>query len=145
MLRLVGGRRADAEDLVQETWIRAAEGLVGFRWQAAFSTWLCSIGIHVTRDHLRQRSRDRCVAWPDGIDPPAPRVPEGERIDLERAIAVLPDGYRAVLVLHDVEGLRHDEIGARLGIAPGTSKSQLHWARRALRELLAPAKEENHA
>jgi RNA polymerase sigma-70 factor (ECF subfamily) len=66
----------------------------------------------------------------------------GERIDLERAIAALPDGYRAVLVLHDIEGMQHEEIGATLEISSGTSKSQLHRARRALRALLAPADEE---
>ena len=144
VLRVLGGRRPDAEDAVQETWLRAAEHLGRFRWEAAFPTWLCGIGLNVARDALRARSRDRAVEWEDGMDPPAPAPPDGERIDLERAIALLPDGYRAVVVLHDVEGLKHEEIARTLGISAGTSKSQLHWARKALRGLLAPAKEENH-
>ena len=60
-------------------------------------------------------------------------------LDLERAVASLPDGYRTVLILHDVEGLTHDEIAGMLEIEPGTSKSQLFHARRALRERLRPA------
>ena len=64
-----------------------------------------------------------------------------ERIDLERALGQLPAGYREVLILHDVEGLTHNEIGSRLGIAEGTSKSQLFFARKAMRRLLAPMEE----
>jgi RNA polymerase sigma-70 factor (ECF subfamily) len=71
-------------------------------------------------------------------------VPLGTRIDLERAIALLAPGYRAVLLLHDVEGYTHEEIGGMLDIAPGTSKAQLHHARRAMRALLEPTKERTH-
>ena len=78
----------------------------------------------------------------DAESAPEPRRPPpavGERIDLERALAHLPAGYRAVLVLHDVEGYTHEEIAAMLGVVPGTSKSQLSCARRAMRNLLDPA------
>lgn len=143
--RLLGGSRHDAEDAVQETWIRAVRGLEGFRWDAAFSTWLCGIGIRVGRDALRRRCRSREDLWDEGFDPPLPETPLGERIDLERGIALLPDGYRAVLVLFDIEGLRHEDIAERLEISVGTSKSQLHRARRMLRSLLTPATERNHA
>jgi RNA polymerase sigma-70 factor (ECF subfamily) len=68
-------------------------------------------------------------------------VASEERIDLERALALLPSGYRTVLILHDLEGCTHDEIGERLGIAAGTSKSQLSHARRAVRALLDPETE----
>lgn len=141
VLRIVGGGHADAEDVVQETWIRAVERLDGFRWEAAFATWLTGIGLNVARTLLRRRGR-----WevPEGDDTPEPWSPpprQAERMDLERAIASLPAGYRAVLVLHDVEGFTHEEIGDQLGISPGTSKSQLSHARRAMRRLLGPAEE----
>jgi RNA polymerase sigma-70 factor, ECF subfamily len=145
VLRIVGGCEADAHDVVQETWMRATARLDGFRREAAFGTWLTGIGLNVARGLLRREGRwDGLEAAPEPWSPPAPT---GERIDLERAIALLPAGYRAVLVLHDVEGLTHEEIGERLGIAAGTSKSQLSHARRAMRRLLEPSTErmEGHA
>lgn len=137
VLRLLGGDEHDAEDAVQETWVRAVAGLGGYRGDGAFGTWLGGIGIHVAQDQRRRRRRGREDGWDEGFEVPAPELPLGERLDLERAIALLPDGYRTVLVLHDVEGLPHEEIAARLGIGTGTSKSQLHRARRALRDWLA--------
>jgi len=138
--RLVGGELADAEDVVQETWLRAVQSLDRFRWEAAFATWLAGIGLNVTRDWMRRRGRSLETAWNDaGVDAPIREVPHGERIDLERAIAALPDGARTVLVLHDIEGWPHETIAERLGITTGTSKSQLHRARRALRTWLTPA------
>jgi RNA polymerase sigma-70 factor (ECF subfamily) len=138
VLRLLGGDPRDAEDALQDTWVRAIEGLERFRWQAAFPTWLHSIAVHVSQDALRRRQRGREDPWDDSVDPPQPEPPIGERLDLERAIALLPDGSRLVLVLHDVEGQPHEAIATQLGISIGTSKSQLHRARRALRTLLAP-------
>jgi RNA polymerase sigma factor (sigma-70 family) len=141
VLRIMAGGEADAEDVVQETWIRAVERLGGFRWEAAFGTWLTGIGLNVARGILRRRGRWE-VSGGDGTPEPwSPPPPQAERMDLERAIAALPAGYRAVLVLHDVEGFTHEEIGEQLGIAPGTSKSQLSHARRAVRRLLGPAEE----
>lgn len=138
VLRIVGGSEHDAEDVVQETWIRATEALGAFRWESAFSTWLTGIGLNVARTLLRRQGRWE-LPMDDGTPEPwRPPAPHGERIDLERAIALLPPGYRAVLVLFDVEGYSHDEIAERLGIAPGTSKSQLSHARKALRRLLDP-------
>lgn len=138
VLRLMGGSEHDAEDVVQETWIRATQRLGDFRWEAAFGTWLTGIGLNVARGILRRRGR-----WEGDAEeaPEAWRPPpaHGERIDLERALALLPAGYRTVLVLHDVEGFTHDEIAAMLGVVPGTSKSQLSNARRAMRRLLEPA------
>jgi RNA polymerase sigma-70 factor, ECF subfamily len=140
-LRLLGGDAHAAEDAVQETWVRAVRGLPRFRGDAALSTWLHSIGLHVSHDLLRRRRRNREDVWDEHFDPPVPALPIGERIDLERAIALLPDGYRMALVLHDVEGMTHEDIAGQLGVTVGTSKSQLHRARRALRALLAPAVE----
>jgi len=137
VLRLLGGVEADAEDVVQEAWIRATDRLDSFRWEASFGSWLSAIGLNVARELLRKRTRRREDEW-DGeseVAPPRP-LERLEPVDLERALARLPDGYRTVLVLHDVEGFRHDEIAEQLGIAPGTSKSQLFHARRAMRVLL---------
>ena len=141
--RLAAGSVHEAEDLVQETWIRATEALERFRWDAAFSTWLISIGVNVARDALRRRGRRLEDEWKDGVELAAPPQPHGDRVDLERAIATLPDGARTVLVLHDIEGWTHESIAERLEISVGTSKSQLHRARRTLRTWLA-AEPEGH-
>jgi RNA polymerase sigma-70 factor (ECF subfamily) len=129
-------RRADAEDASQEAWLRAVRGLNTFRQESSFATWLTGIGIRCALEILRKRS-------PAVVDPrewSIASVPD-LTLDLERAIAALPDGYRAVLVLHDIEGCTHDEIGALLEIEPGTSKSQLFHARRAMRLRLQPVSE----
>lgn len=143
-LRLSGGNEADAEDVVQETWVRACDRLAGFRWESAFSTWLCGIGLNVAREFIRRRSRSPIDASDDPPDVPARRVNLDERVDLEAAVASLPDGARVVLVLHDIEGMKHGEIAERLDISEGTSKSQLHDARRALRAALGTEQEKNN-
>lgn len=144
VLRIVGGSEHDAEDVVQEAWIRATEKLADFRWEAAFSTWLTGIGLNVARGLLRKRGRWGEVDLEAAGEPWRPPPMDGERIDLERALAILPAGYRTVLVLHDVEGYTHEEIGALLGVAPGTSKSQLFNARKSLRKVLEPQKGKTH-
>ena len=149
-LRLLGGDVREAEDVTQETWLRAIGALERFRWEAAFGTWLGRIAVHVAKDALRRRGRGREDLWDPELEfettGPIPAQSAAERlatrIDLERAIALLPDGYRAVLVLHDVEGWPHESIASELDISVGTSKSQLHRARRSLRALLVPAAEE---
>lgn len=143
--RLAAGSVHEAEDLVQETWIRAVDALARFRWDAAFSTWLIAIGVNVARDALRRRGRRLEDGWQDGTDLAVPPHPHGDRVDLERAIHALPDGARTVLVLHDIEGWPHESIAERLEISVGTSKSQLHRARRALRTWLSAAPESNRA
>lgn len=140
VLRLVEGVEEDAEDVVQETWLKAAERLGSFRWEAAFASWLTAIGINVARETLRGRGRRREVDLPEDHERlrtsgPAP-LAALDPVDLERAIRALPEGYRTVLLLHDVEGYRHEEIAERLGVTAGTSKSQLFHARRALRAAL---------
>src|SRR6202023_248903 len=92
------------------------------------------------RGFPRPGSRDVASAGTRAADPGSPRSQGPERIDLERAIRELPDGYREVFILHDVEGLTHQEIGGQLGIDAGTSKSQLSRARRALRAYWAGGK-----
>ncbi|MCP4545136.1 MAG: RNA polymerase sigma factor [bacterium] len=144
VLRITGGSRHEAEDVVQETWVRACSRLPSFRGESVFSTWLFAVGVNVSRDRLRQRSR--CTLF-DLDENALPLVQPGQirdRIDLERAIALLPDGYRLVLVLHDIEGWKHREIAEELDISEGTSKSQLYNARRTLRKILRPAGDGDH-
>lgn len=127
------GRDAGLDDVVQETWIRAARGLAGFRWESRLGTWLAGIVINLCRETLRERRHER----PAELETqPDRQFSEGERIDLERAVDGLADGYREVLVLHDVYGYTHEQIGELLGVEVGTSKSQLFRARRAVRERL---------
>jgi RNA polymerase sigma-70 factor (ECF subfamily) len=135
VLRLVGGNTAEAEDITQETWLRAARGLENFQWRSSLRSWLIGIALNRVREMARRKGRELTTVGvefeiPDGVRDP------GQRIDLERALELLPPGFRTVLVLHDVEGFTHREIGERLGITDGTSKSQLHGARRAMRRLL---------
>ena len=137
VLRIMGGDELEAEDVVQDTWIRATRNLAGFRWESKFGTWLTGIGLNLCRNRLRTSGR-----WTDlhsdslGSGRADPR---DFRIDLERAISLLPPGHRTVLVLHDIEGFKHSEIADRLGVSEGTSKSQLWHARRAMRRLLDAA------
>jgi RNA polymerase sigma-70 factor (ECF subfamily) len=144
VLRMLGGAEAESEDVVQETWIRAADRLSGFRWESQFATWLTGISVNLCRDRLRRDARRQELQPLDGVELHVRAGRHEDRIDLERAIALLPAGYREVLILHDVEGFTHGEIGERLGIAEGTSKSQLFFARRAMRSLLAPAREREY-
>ena len=133
--RVLGASRGDAEDVVQDTWLRAYPALVTFRNESSFSTWLCSVGLRAALDSMRKGKRhvaDALFEEDSYTDPPR----TDERMDLEKAIAALAPGYRMVLVLHDVEGFTHEEIALQLGIAPGTSKAQLFKARRVMRALL---------
>lgn len=136
VLRTLGGNEADGEDVVQETWIRAAENLDGFRWEGSLRSWLSGIAMNLCRNLFRRRNRGWLVVREDLH--PAPRGdPEG-RIDVEEALRLLADGYRTVLLLHDLEGYKHREIAEMLGTSVGTSKSQLFHARRALAQLIEP-------
>jgi RNA polymerase sigma-70 factor (ECF subfamily) len=137
VLRVMGGDELEAEDVVQDTWIRVCRNLVDFRWESKFETWLTGIGLNLCRNRLRSSGR-----WTELCEAALGTVAEGpreSRIDLERAISLLPPGCRTVLVLHDIEGFKHAEIAERLGVTAGTSKSQLFSARRAMRRLLDPA------
>ena len=138
-LRLTGDAAA-AEERTQDAFVRAWERLGTFRGESAFGTWLHRLAVNVVLMEQRgRRRRERRVA-PASDDPVFERaaaVPAGaERLDLERAIALLPAGARAVFVLFDVEGYSHEEIAGMCGIAVGTSKAQLFRARRLLREML---------
>ena len=131
--RLTGGDRGEAEDLVQESWVRALTALQSFRGQSALRSWLCGVLVNVRRGRIR--TEWRVVDAPD-VEPIVERSDADDAIDLERAIASLPEGARDVYVLHDVQGYTHKEIADLLGIVEGTSKSQLNRARSLLRSSL---------
>lgn len=136
-LHLLGGGRWEAEEAVQETWLRAARGLSGFEWRSSLRTWLTGILIRCARERGRRGALDAEPFQETSGSADDPRLRATvERVAVERALASLPPGYREVLVLHDLKGYTHGEIGRLLGIQPGTSKSQLHHARRALRASL---------
>jgi RNA polymerase sigma-70 factor, ECF subfamily len=127
-----------AEESTQEAFVHAWEHLAAFRGESPFEHWICRIAVNTSLVSLRtRRRRGSWEALTDGVDHhPAASEKYGARIDLENAIAGLPPQARAVLVLHDIEGYHHEEIGTLMNIAPGTSKAQLHRARRLLREAL---------
>jgi RNA polymerase sigma-70 factor (ECF subfamily) len=138
ILRLVGMDRGRAEELTQDAFVRAWQKLSSFRHESAFSTWLYRLGVNVALMDLRGR-RDMKEADVDELDlAVGGDVPfcAGERGDIERAVSKLPPRARAVLVLHDVEGWKHEEIARELGMAVGSSKAQLHRARGLLRRTL---------
>jgi RNA polymerase sigma-70 factor (ECF subfamily) len=139
--RFIGTSDPEVPDLVQEVWSRAIDALPRFAWRSGLRTWLLGIAVNRCREHIRQRMADRASSQSDGLfrDPQADGVSlaAADRVDLERAVAALPAGYREVVVLHDIQGYTHDEIADILGVTTGTSKSQLSRARRALRAALA--------
>ena len=136
--RLAGYDHARAEDLTQEAFVRAWQKLPGFRHESAFGTWLYRLAVNVALMDIRARGADPVSMRDDERLPDPGQLPfcAAEREELQRAIGQLPPRARAVLVLHDIEGWRHDEIGHALGMAAGTSKAQLHRARSLLRKLL---------
>jgi RNA polymerase sigma-70 factor (ECF subfamily) len=135
--RLCGGSRGEAAEVVQETWLRALGALPSFRWKSSLRTWLCAIALNCRREQARHDARHQPLSVIEGtaVTPPVD-VRAVDAVALERALAALPEGYREVLLLHDLEGYSHEEIARHFGIVEGTSKSQLHRARRALREAL---------
>nr|WP_271679445.1 sigma-70 family RNA polymerase sigma factor [Thermomonas mangrovi] len=136
--RLVGQAGARAEDLVQEAFVRAWQALPAFRFESAVSTWLHRLAVNTALMELRsRRGRPGMDDDEDALDSLPTADTAGNAMlgrDLERAVASLPPRARAVLVLHDVEGWKHEEIAAELGMAVGSSKAQLHRARHLLRE-----------
>jgi len=141
------GNTAEAEDLTQEAFLQLFRKISTFRGESAFSTWLHRLAVNVVLMHLRKKglqqisldetdtSQDEPVKRDYGSDD---RRLTGsvDRIGLQKAIADLPPGYRAVFVLHDVEGYEHNEIAEIMKCSVGNSKSQLHKARMKLRERL---------
>jgi RNA polymerase sigma-70 factor (ECF subfamily) len=142
------GNPTDAEDLLQEIFLSAHRKLDGFRGESALGTWLYRLATNHCLDYLRSRAA-RTNQLTDELDDEPGRYEPGRaglaeqavtKMDLERALAQLPEGCRAAFLLHDVQGLEHKEVAQALGIAEGTSKSQVHKARLRLRSLLSREK-----
>lgn len=136
--------RTEAEDLTHDVFVHVYRKINGYRGQSALMTWLHRVTINKVLMHFRRKE-----ARPDEVsteEETADRlafsatsrshVNTPARVELEKEIAALPPGYRMVLLLHDVEGYEHGEIATIAGISIGTSKSQLHKARRKLRKAL---------
>lgn len=161
-LRMVGNT-AEAEDLTQEAFLQLFRKIATFRGESAFSTWLHRLAVNVVLMKLRKKSGKETsleqVTEPDD-ESGTPRRDFGtldirlsgslDRVNLQRAVEQLPPGYKAVFMLHDVQGFEHNEIAEIMGCSIGNSKSQLHKARMRLRDLLhetvrARAREERRA
>jgi len=135
--RLLARGDHEAEDVVQEIWVHAFENLGRFQWNSAFSTWLTGIGLNRVRDRIRKYGRSRETGVEVVPDIAIASEPHETRVDLERMIGRLPDDQRMVLVLHDVEGMKHREIADHLDIPEGTSKTLLSSARERLRAMMS--------
>jgi RNA polymerase sigma-70 factor (ECF subfamily) len=141
------GNTAEAEDLTQEAFLQLFRKISTFRGESAFSTWLHRLAVNVVLMHLRKKGLQQVSLdeTEDSQGEPVRRdygeqdarlVMSVDRIGLNRAIAELPPGYRAIFILHDVEGYEHNEIAEIMNCSVGNSKSQLHKARMKLREWL---------
>ena len=138
VVRRIDGDDDLAQDYAQEAWIRAIRALPTFRGDARFSTWLHRIAVNAALQAIRRTETlsRREAPMPESV-PVGPRVADTLlQHRLEAALDRLPEGMREVLILHDVEGYTHEEIGEVLGVATGTSKSQLFKARAKMRSLL---------
>jgi RNA polymerase sigma-70 factor (ECF subfamily) len=137
--RIVGV--SDAEEVAQDVFVRVFRGLASFRGESALGTWIYRLAVNAALSHVAKRGR-RSEVGDDELEqlPAPPAVERDPRLSerVEAAMARLPAGYRAILVLHDIEGLSHEECAAILDCRVGTSKSQLHKARAKMRDLLGP-------
>lgn len=142
LIHRMSGRADLAQDWTQDTFIRAFDRIGQFRGESALSSWLHTIAVSVTLNGLRTFKRRDALAAPLEDARDAGKWPVESEPDLKvrmrLAIDALPEGTRTVFVLHDVEGFTHEEISGQLGVAIGTSKSQLSRAREKLRVALAP-------
>jgi RNA polymerase sigma-70 factor (ECF subfamily) len=140
IVRLVGGHGARADDLTQEAFVRAWQALPSFRFEAAFTTWLHRLAVNTALMELRSRRSRPLEDDEEALEtfghPDSAGHATALSMDLGRAVATLPPRARAVLVLYDIEGWKHEEIAAELGMAVGSSKAQLHRARGLLRARL---------
>ena len=142
------GNRESADDLTQEIFLKAYLALPRFRFGSTFGTWLYRVAVNHMKDFLRKRPKVKEVSLEAVGEPAAAgdafatmdeeREDERRRTLVHRELATLPDKFRIVLTLRDVEGLPYDEIARILGLSPGTLDSRLHRARKMLRKKLAP-------
>jgi RNA polymerase sigma-70 factor (ECF subfamily) len=133
------GRPEDAADATQDVFVTCFRKLPGFRGSSAFTTWMHRVALNVCYDALRKRKREQPARDEEPIEPPpAPDPAEASdtAIDVQRALLDVPEEFRAVLILHDVQGVPYEEIAQALGAPLGTVKSRLHRGRVALARAL---------
>jgi RNA polymerase sigma-70 factor (ECF subfamily) len=137
--RIVGS--GDSEEVAQEVFVRIFRGLGRFRGDSQLSTWIYRLAVNAALTHVTRRPRHEANEELLANLPAPDRASSDPKLShrLEQALTLLPAGYRAVIVLHDVHGMNHEEVAEILGCQVGTSKSQLHKARARMRELLGPA------
>lgn len=143
VVRRIAGDDDLAQDYAQEAWIRAIRALPTFRGDSRFSTWLHRIAVNAALQAARKAENrlKRQAPMPEQVPVDPPRRDALLQQRLEWALDRLPEGMRQVMILHDVEGYTHAEIGDALGVTSGTSKSQLFKARAKMREMLASLRE----
>ena len=134
--------RADAEDCTQDIFVKVFKKLGSFRGESAVSTWIYRIAVNACLDFRRRRRLRQAVSLDDGME--VGSTPLSVSRLIESCLPRMAEGYRQVFVLHDIQGLKHEEIGKILGITDGASKSQLHRARAFLRRELSPYLEDRH-
>ncbi|HUQ46718.1 MAG TPA: sigma-70 family RNA polymerase sigma factor [Gemmatimonadaceae bacterium] len=139
-LRLSGGSREEASELMQTVFISAWKGLSSFRGDSALSSWLHRLTVNAmlesARAEKRRTGRVLSMEDPESVGAEGIRQTPDLTVDLERAIAALPEGARLAFVLHEIEGFQHEEIAEQLGVTAGTIKAQLHRARKLLMKAL---------
>ena len=130
----------DAEEVAQEVFVRIYRGLARFRGDSALSTWIYRLSVNAALSHVTRRPKrlDSDDALQYIAAPSAAQRDPRLALRIEQCLDQLPKGYRAVMVLHDIQGLSHEECAGIMGCRVGTSKSQLHKARAKMRELLGP-------
>ena len=138
--------QADAEDVTQESFVSVLRRVGSFRGEASFTTWLYRLVINQVNMHFRCRSSRPQVQtsdgeiperWQGGVRRTDPARQLIDRLSIEKAVRMLPTGYRLAFILHDVEGYNHEEAARLSAHSVGTSKSQLHRARASLRAVLS--------
>jgi RNA polymerase sigma-70 factor (ECF subfamily) len=138
----------EAEDMTQEVFIQLYRKIGSFRGDSQFTTWLHRLTVNQVLMHFRKKNIKIETTTEDGEMPEQiilgtenpSKMPILDKIAIDQAISELPNGYRTIFVLHDIEGFEHEEISKMLGLSIGTSKSQLHKARLKLRKLLSKTK-----
>lgn len=146
LVRALTGGDDDAEDLVQDVFVRAFRAIDGFRGESAFKSWLYRIAVNVVHTHLQRRRIREPLSAARSSDAPLGEVPDGDDLEaallrrqaIERALASLPEQLRVLVVLRDVHGLKYDEIAKIVKRPRGTVESRLFRARQQLRPLLEP-------
>lgn len=137
--RVLGEHAGDAEDVLQEAWVRGLAAIPQYRGDAAFTTWMTRIALRCALDYVRRReTRAPMLSLDEARTVATPPIDRELATDIEHALTRLSPNARSVVILHDIEGWTHVEIAEELSIAVGTSKAHLFHARRKLRVLLAP-------